>query len=243
MAFRRSVSGWSHLLPCGLRIVHFSCPTFPRWCMAMQLHARIGDSSGHTSISTGGRGIPGQTSPSVATPPYVRVAQRKGRPDRRLAGRPLVPPFVGRDRPWMPGAEGGHLTLPRFPRRHTILFRCSFGSSPRSDPRVARVPPRVRFAMPRRASPPTPLLLVAICSSSPLPVGSGTSDLRTRLPSGLFLSSVSNRTRIVSGTDHGLGPISTARDRALVLISIVSRRSEPRTRGLQSDTIDVGSGA
>lgn len=95
--------------------------------------------------------------------PYLSSVWRRGRarPDRRLAGRPLVPPFVVGGQWWMPGAEGGHCALPRFPRRHTVLFRCSFGSFPPPDPRVARVPPRVRFAMPRRASAPPQ------CSSSP----------------------------------------------------------------------------
>lgn len=90
--------------------------------------------------------------------PHLSSVWRRGRarPDRRLAGRPLVPPFVVGGQGWMPGGEGGHCTLPRFPRRHTVLFRCSFGSFPPPDPRVARVPPRVRFAMPRRASPPPP---------------------------------------------------------------------------------------
>ena len=243
MAFRCSVSCWSHRPPCGLRIVQLPCPTDPRWCMAMQMHTRIGDSSRHTSISTGGRGIAGQTSPSVATPPFVRVAQRKGPPRpstlREASRAPLRCEGSAVDARGGRGALHPPSLSSTAHRPVSVLVRV-FPPSP-SEGGPCPSPRKIRHAS--QSFPSTPLLLVAICFSFPLPA----ERARPTFEPDSFRVCSFQASPIEPGSCPGQTTVSVPSQplvtRALVLISIVSRRSKPRTRGLQGDTTDVGSGS
>ena len=102
-------------------------------------------------------------------------------------------------------------------------------------------PRKIRHAS--QSFPSTPLLLVAICFSFPLPA----ERARPTFEPDSFRVCSFQASPIEPGSCPGQTTVSVPSQplvtRALVLISIVSRRSKPRTRGLQGDTTDVGSGS